>query len=615
MNTLPASGRSQLQTVATHPDDDQLDSLAPIDRFQLLDVYAKGVVAERDAGPRIDALATISAGDRAPGEGNKPGPPRVSRDGTIKLHDADGRAPGLHAALEATNYKKLSIAVGFDDPDLFLQQRFTAYTMTALRVYGDQYHLMEIVTRGEPGRGGSAQHVVHEAGSARYDELMGDCKVSASLYFVLSEWDEDNKPRVLMPDGLGFYRLRTTSRHSLRNILGTLRYLSRFTGGRLAGVPLELQLTYREVADPFGLKRNIPTWSLAMKPPHGIVLSTRNFAPLVQQALAEGKALHVPDPNGKALMAPRAETWETAAAEGPEEFEPDDSDIARLMAGDAPADVDYWRRSWHVSVKGSKYGTDAGRAEWMLEHTKNETNSLSAWLRQVTNADAERMIALITDKLAKEVNGTALPSTNPRRYKEIFPDDDQERSDAQTRKAHARSADDDEEIDPGDMGEGGWAESAARDDQGSAQELDPDVGECELCGVITKLVADEDNEMVVCADRQACTERCEEITREDERTKLLDHWLADMRQRISDSPHQDTAEYERRKAVGMVIQRATENESLASRGLLRALTLSTSLAKLTTGACDVIEAEALKPEWPEMVKLVVAKLASEPAVA
>ncbi|HEY1292773.1 MAG TPA: hypothetical protein VGJ60_06840 [Chloroflexota bacterium] len=613
MSTTPAQRGAQLQPVV-RDDDDDLVELAPIDRFQLLDVYAKGVVKERDGGARIDALATISAGDRGPDKDGRPGTPRVSRDGTIMLHDADNRAPGLKAALAETNNKRLTIAVGFDDPDLFLQQRFVCYTATALKVYGDQFRLMEIVTRGQ-----TAQHLVHEAGTPRYDELVADCKVSASLYFVLADWDQDNKPRVLMPDGLGFYRLRTTSRHSLRNILGTLRYLSRFTGGRLAGVPMELQLTYREVSDPFGMKRNIPTWSLAMKPPHGIVLDTRNFAPLVQQALAEGKALHVPDPNGKALMAPRAETWETAAVEGPEEFEPDDADIARLMAGDAPADYDYWRRAWFGAVGGSRYADKAGRAEWMLAYTDNETNSLAAWLKGVTNADAERMLAAVTDTLAREANGTAQPADASRaqRYTEIFGDDtnDQASIDAATRRSRPQTADDDEEIDPGDMGEGGWAEAAARDE---ADGLDPDVGECELCGVVTKLVManqDDEDSQLVCADREACTERCEDLARQDEQQKLLDRWLTEMRQRISSSVHKDVAEYDRRKAVGMLIQQATANDSLASRGLLQALIDTTSLAKLTTGACDVIEAEALKPEWLEMVKLVVAKQATEPASA
>src|SRR5262249_41905458 len=58
----------------------------------------------------VDALATIPAGERAQTSNGKPGLPRLSRDGTIYLHDNDNRASGLRSALEASNYGKLLIA-------------------------------------------------------------------------------------------------------------------------------------------------------------------------------------------------------------------------------------------------------------------------------------------------------------------------------------------------------------------------------------------------------------------------------------------------------------------------------------------------------------------------
>ena len=569
-----------------------IDPVAPIDRFQLLDTYAeRGVLSQQDAAARIDALATISAGDRAPTApgSDQTGIPRVSRDGTIKFHDRDGRAPELRKALEATEYRSLTIALGFDDPNLFLQQRFTCYTQTALKIYGDQHELREITPRG---------HVAVPVGTDRYLELKEQCKVSASLYFVLADWVPDTSPpasQVLMPDGLGFYRLRTTSRHSLRNILGTLQYLSRFTGGRLAGIPLELRITYREASDPKGAKRLIPTWSLAFKPPNGIVLSTRNFAPLLQQAIAEAEQLHVPGP--RMLDAPRPETWEAAVAEGPED-EPGDADIERILSGDAPADTVYWRKRWGVAVRGTEQGTDEGRAEWIDRYSEGETKSLAEWLRGATNAEAEQMILQITEELAagegrvrrEERRGDSSapaapatpPATNGKSYDDVYGNDDSDQAnrDRQTKLAHAPEAE--EEPDPGDMGEAGWGDK------------------CSACGLISDLT-DVDGE-AVCIDREACEQRQQET--DDTATE----WLQYLHNRIADNDHTDLATYERRRAVGTIIQTAAQGDAEKSRELLDAMTGSRTLSTLTVGACEEIENQALELEWPQIVRGVLSML-------
>src|SRR3954452_20617025 len=73
-----------------------------------LDPYAEGGVSQEE--PRLDALATISAGYRKQGEGGHAGLPQVSRDGKLYLHDPKGRAPGLKKALEARGFLGLTIA-------------------------------------------------------------------------------------------------------------------------------------------------------------------------------------------------------------------------------------------------------------------------------------------------------------------------------------------------------------------------------------------------------------------------------------------------------------------------------------------------------------------------
>jgi hypothetical protein len=266
--------------LATRPTNGAAGQLAPapapLDTFRPLDTFAGGLA---DEAPRLDALATISAGDRGPArEDNKPGLPRRSMDGTIKLHDATGRAPGLRAALERTQYTALTVAFPWDDPALFIQQRFVRYSTSALEVYGDHRELRVL--------DGQTQRTV-AAGSEEYRRLLDTCAVSVSVYFMLAEWEP--QPAVVLPDGLGFYRLRFTSRNSLRSILNGLRALGRFTGGRVAGVPFELRIDYRETTDRTQKRRTIPVWVLVMRPPSTVKLASHNWAGVVRGALRRGR--------------------------------------------------------------------------------------------------------------------------------------------------------------------------------------------------------------------------------------------------------------------------------------------------------------------------------------
>ena len=115
----------------------------PVHEFRALDTYAGGL---SDEAPRLEALATISAGRKVLYAGDNPAhkgksfPQAAKRDDErhIYLHDTMGRAPGLAAALEAGHYRRLTVAFPFDDPAAFVQQRFVAYSATALLAYGDQ---------------------------------------------------------------------------------------------------------------------------------------------------------------------------------------------------------------------------------------------------------------------------------------------------------------------------------------------------------------------------------------------------------------------------------------------------------------------------------------------
>jgi hypothetical protein len=401
--------------LATRPANGTAGQLAPapapLDSWQPLDVYAGGLA---DESPRLDALATISAGDRGPTrEGNKPGLPRRSTDGTIKLHDATGRAPGLKAALEQTQYKSLCIAFPWDDPALFIQQRFTRYSASALEVYGDHRELRVLEAGG--------QRTV-PAGSDEYRRLLDTCAVSVSVYFMLAEWEP--QPAVVMPDGLGFYRLRFTSRNSLRSILNGLRAVGRFTGSRIAGVPFELRIDYREVADRTGQRHTVPVWVLVMRPPKTVRLASHNWAGVVQTALAQGQAF-------KELPPPSEETLALAAWEGPEAdlddaeiVAPSDAEIAQLADG-GPLDADYWKRRWHATAAGSSFEDDENRAEFIADFTEGSHASLKRFLEVATEGDCEALIAELQAAVNAERGATdPLEAEYTEAYDGDVPDDE-----------------------------------------------------------------------------------------------------------------------------------------------------------------------------------------------
>lgn len=248
MTTTALVARDSTARGDLRPIDIAPGVVAPIDQWRILDTFSGGY---SDAPTRVDALATISAGYRGPERNGRPGLPQRSTDGTIYLHDPDGRAPGLAEALAQGEQKRLTVAFPLDDPRQFIHQSFRRYSASRLEAYGDANSLTEIVLRrtGQTDKDGKpileADHMQYAAGTAQYADLVRTCKNYYDIYFCLAEWTA-NGPEVVQPDGFGLYRLRTTSRHTIRNIEAALRYVAQFTRGRLAGIPFELRIEDRK---------------------------------------------------------------------------------------------------------------------------------------------------------------------------------------------------------------------------------------------------------------------------------------------------------------------------------------------------------------------------------
>lgn len=367
-----------MSNLIVHPGSNVSLATLAAEPFYLLDKYAEGGIAE--ATPRIDALATISAGQKSTKDGKFF--PTRSRDGKMFLHDADNRAPGLKAAMEATGYKSLTVAFPFNDLRSILQQRFTLYTASQLRAYGDENGITVTDDKGD--------RVTHLAGTSEYERIIPQCEVSSSVYFHLARWNKNGQPEVYFPDGLGLYRLRFTSRNSSRAIVSNLQTTARFMGGVLAGIPFELRIVNREVSDSKSKRQTIPVWTVTFNPPAELSFTSRNFRAIAAEAIEQGKLLMLP--------APAAETFETELASGqePDLDEITDEGIEVLVQGGL-CDKEHYTRLWFATVKDTPYASDEARAVFIRTHCETyglpETDSLATFLERSSDAQAGELIS------------------------------------------------------------------------------------------------------------------------------------------------------------------------------------------------------------------------------
>lgn len=383
--------------------------------FQILDPLALGGV--RQMVPHTDWIATISAGHKVAGSNGRE-IPQASKDGTIFIHDPENRAPNLKEALAAGENKRLTITFPYDDLSGFIQQHFTRRSATALEVYGDQFGLKEIVQRqvpvmnpdGTPRRDSQGQpvletkteHITHVAGTERYRELLRQCKNEVTILFALARWvntPEGPRSEVTFPDGFAWYRLRFTSRHSLNSIVGKLSEVKdKITGGKIAGLPFTLSITYRDVPGPDGKTRRIPVWVLDFKPPKTLTLTSGNMRGVLGQAIAEGEKL-------KLLPRPREVGIADAAADDAD-LDLDAPESVEILTNQAPpARADYWKKQWFLAVRGTELDDDVARARFIQRFSENLhpntferwTPSLATFMAEATEAEASALIASATE--------------------------------------------------------------------------------------------------------------------------------------------------------------------------------------------------------------------------
>lgn len=356
------------------------------DDFIILDTRSATGMAPQQDKPRMNAIATISAGFR--GNDNRP---NRSKEGEIYIH---GDAPGLAAALKKNGGKSLTVMFPSNDPREFIQQRFAEYTASALKTYGDQNSVTEI--RGE-------ERATFLAGTPEYASAIARCKVSVSVYFLLAEWVKGGADMVFH-DGLGLYRLRFTSSNSLQSILFSVQHMHQMTGGHIAGIPFDLFLRSEEHADPKGMKRSVWIWQAIPRPPEGVRFTANEFRQFADHGQEQINLLR--------LEAPKTETIEDALEDIPVEAEIlDDEEQSESKALPNPdlCDAADYRAKYFAIAQKTRYSKDEGRAELVGEITGGKITSLSTFLKSALVEHADELIALLESRVAAEQSNEAQP--------------------------------------------------------------------------------------------------------------------------------------------------------------------------------------------------------------
>lgn len=362
----------------------------PADRIEILDPMAHDGVATDRRLPL--ALATISAGYRERDADGKPGLPQVSRDGKIYLHDPRKRAPGIKAALEAKQYQSLTIAFPHDDWRYFVQQRFVLYSASKLQIYGDAESVT--VIEGPQKRATFAKY----SHPQEYRRAIRQCKVQISIYFHLAEWGE-NGPSVVYPrgDGRGMYRIRTTSRNTIRILDAAITEIAEKTHGHIAGIPFDAIIDYLNTSGPDGSQRTVPVWTFTCRPP--FEMRAQLWAEHMTKAIAEAQYLQLPAPREsyESQLVDDAEDVIVADDDDPVVDVPTEDELRRITSGKERFPASVYEAAWFAAVRGSSLDSDEARARFIMDYSDDigigSTDSLRAFLAEATPEQAAGLIA------------------------------------------------------------------------------------------------------------------------------------------------------------------------------------------------------------------------------
>jgi|GEM_PF-4891237 len=337
MNALANKQENQIATYVEEP-------------VKLLDPRAEGGVISYESGQSMKMwAATISAGYK---DGDTP---RVVRDGKIRLHEDMGEAPGIKAALAATEHKSITITMLSDNIGDCLKQLFCAYG--TVKIFGDQNSLTTMKLEN-----GKQVRETIPSSDPRFQSMLSLCKPCTFVPFALAEWDEQNNPSITFPDGLVPYRLRFGSINSAKAFVDSLQAIKRLTGGHLVGVPLVLSIAYKTVMTPDLKRQSVPVWNPVLKHPKGIQFGARDIQRVLTAGIRDAQQMALPASIAldEQVMEAVVVSEERIADEETGEviMQGSHQDLRTITTAEVPArrQEDYFK-----AMQGTPYVTDAHR--------------------------------------------------------------------------------------------------------------------------------------------------------------------------------------------------------------------------------------------------------------
>lgn len=190
--------------------------------------------------------------------------------------------------------RRIPITLLYDSLDLNFQSRYACYIGKTLFCSGDGEEANQAIPNAEKKISGYKQvPCVCKRAEFGY-EGRDKCKITGKLQFVIRGAERIG----------GVHVFRTTGRNSVVSILSSLAMIQRVTGGLLAGIPLDLVVSPKNVADPNGQQQTIQVVSVEFggsmqalqDTAHGILLNNAKYGLQIGRIEEEARALLTAQP-------------------------------------------------------------------------------------------------------------------------------------------------------------------------------------------------------------------------------------------------------------------------------------------------------------------------------
>lgn len=205
------------------------------------------------------------------------------------------------------NCQELDIYLAYDSPELNMPTFYGYFTQSKLRCMGDG------VTALRTKEGGDKEEIVCNPKTCEAFKQK-QCKPYGRLSVILSSADRIG----------GSYVFRTTSWNTLRNILTSMAFIRRISGGVLAGVPLKMRLMPMQV-QPKELGRTVRIYTVNIEFDGSMTALMGVAEQEVKRRIQMGTNMkQIEAEDGEAIAERVREEAEERAAEISEEFVPEE---------------------------------------------------------------------------------------------------------------------------------------------------------------------------------------------------------------------------------------------------------------------------------------------------